>query len=119
MKIDTRAWVKKAEDDFQVAHLLYQRQHTYHDQLAFHCQQSTEKYLKALLEEAGVLIPKTHNLAALAVLVAPHFPGVKKHQRGMIFLTRFAVSSRYPGEDVTKRQATASLRWATLAPLGH
>jgi hypothetical protein len=30
----------------------------------------------------------------------------------MRFLTRFAVGPRYPGDNVTKRQAKAALRWA-------
>jgi hypothetical protein len=28
------------------------------------------------------------------------------------FLTQFAVDTRYPGEDASKRQAKAALRWA-------
>jgi len=28
------------------------------------------------------------------------------------FLTRFAVETRYPGDDASKRQAEAALRWA-------
>jgi hypothetical protein len=31
----------------------------------------------------------------------------------LVFLTPFAVETRYPGDDATKRQATAALRWMT------
>jgi hypothetical protein len=31
---------------------------------------------------------------------------------GCKFLTQFAVDTRYPGFDATKRQAVAALRWA-------
>ena len=33
-------------------------------------------------------------------------------KRGLIFLTRFAVDTRYPGDNASKRQAVAALRWA-------
>lgn len=36
-----------------------------HDAVCFHCQQSAEKYLKALLQDAGIKVAKTHNLVAL------------------------------------------------------
>jgi HEPN domain-containing protein len=57
-----REWMRKAEDDFQVAEILARRHEPFHDQVSFHCQQSAEKYLKAVLEELGLLIPKTHDL---------------------------------------------------------
>ena len=39
------------------------------DQICFLCQQSAEKYLKAILEEAGQPIPKTHDLLVFFVLI--------------------------------------------------
>jgi len=30
----------------------------------------------------------------------------------MLFLSNFAVETRYPGDNATKRQAIAALRWA-------
>ena len=33
-------------------------------------------------------------------------------RRGLIFLTDFAVDPRYPGDNTSKRQAAAALRWA-------
>ena len=72
-----------------------------HDGVCFHCQQAAEKYLKALLEELGLGVPRTHILRDLAGLVLPHYPGLRTLQRGLKFLTRFAVGIRYPGEDAT------------------
>jgi HEPN domain-containing protein len=60
MKRMTREWVRKAEDDFRVAGLIAAGSELFHDQVCFHCQQSAEKYLKALLGELGQTIPKTH-----------------------------------------------------------
>ena len=83
-----------------------------HDGVCFHCQQCVEKYLKGLIEELGLPVPKTHMLVLLlAALVAPH-PELKSFRRGLVFLTPFAVATRYPGDDATKRQAVAALLWA-------
>ena len=83
-----------------------------HDGVCFHCQQCVEKYLKGLIEEVGLPVPKTHTLVLLLTALASHHPELKSFRRGLIFLTPFAVETRYPGEDATKRQAAAALRWA-------
>jgi HEPN domain-containing protein len=80
--------------------------------VCFHCQQCAEKYAKALLEELGLFIPKTHNLRNLLILVVPHHPTLRSLRRGLNFLTQFAVETRYPGENASKRQAEAALRWS-------
>ncbi len=75
MKPSTREWVKKAEADYQLALALSRRRKvTFHDHACFACQQSAEKYLKARLEEAGIVSPKTHDLKLLLKLVAPVEP---------------------------------------------
>ena len=107
----TKEWVAKAEADFQVADTLRQAQPPVHDARCFHCQQSAEKYLKALLEELGHTIPRTHNLEDLLSLLLPHHPGLRSLRRGLIFLTDFAVETRYPGECANKRQSEAAMRW--------
>jgi HEPN domain-containing protein len=80
--------------------------------VCFHCQQAAEKYLKALLVELRITVPRTHNLIALLPLLAPHHGELRRFRRGLDFLTRFAVETRYPGDNTTKRQAQAALRWA-------
>ncbi|MFT3878958.1 MAG: HEPN domain-containing protein [Gemmatales bacterium] len=102
----------KAEDDFEAATLLRAAEARLHDQVCFHCQQCVEKYLKALLEENHLPIPKTHNLVKLMELLVSLFPKLKSHRRGLDFLTRFAVETRYPNDFASKRQAIASLRWS-------
>jgi HEPN domain-containing protein len=83
-----------------------------HNGVCFHCQQCAEKYLKGLLEELARPVPRTHNLDdILSLLVSPHGT-LRSLKRGLIFLTRFAVDTRYPGDDASKRQAVAALRWA-------
>ena len=110
MKRTTAEWVRKAEDDYQFAH---RGDEPFHDQRCFHCQQSAEKYLKALLVELALPVPRTHNLWDLKILLSPHYSALKVPNRGLIFLTRFAVGTRYPGIIATARQSAAASRWAT------
>lgn len=42
------------------------------DPASFHCQQAAEKYLKALLHENGLAVPKTHDLEKLLGDLLPH-----------------------------------------------
>jgi len=111
MKRLTAEWVRKAEADYLAARALAGKRLPLHDAVCFHCQQSAEKYLKALLKQAGVRIPRTHDLVALVSLLPPESP-LQGFNRGLEFLTRFAVETRYPGESASKRQAASSLRWA-------
>jgi HEPN domain-containing protein len=112
MKKTTAEWVNKAEADFQFAAQNIRGAKAFHDQRCFLCQQSAEKYLKALLEELGLPIPRTHILRDLLALLLQHHPSLRSFTRGLKFLTRFAVGIRYPGEKASKRQATSALRWA-------
>jgi HEPN domain-containing protein len=108
----TAEWVNKAEDDYRAAVLLARSRERFYDQRCFHCQQSAEKYLKALLQELGLPVPRTHNLLALRTMLLPRHGFVRSMRRGLEFLTRFAVGPRYPQYDASKRQAQAALRWA-------
>jgi HEPN domain-containing protein len=112
MKKATREWVRKAESDYQLAIRTVADSEPFHDQVCFLCQQSAEKYLKALLAELGQSIHRTHNLDDLLAQLLPYHSSLRSLRRGLIFLTRFAVDTRYPGESASKRQATAALRWA-------
>jgi HEPN domain-containing protein len=112
MKKLTREWVRKAESDYVIARRISRGAVPLHDGVCFHCQQCSEKYLKALLEELGLTVPRTHNLDDLLNLLLPHHPSLRTLRRGLIFLTDFAVDTRYPGRNATKRQASAALRWA-------
>ena len=69
MKKLTAEWVRKAEEDYQVAVKLRRGDGPFHNAVYFHCQQSAEKYLKALMEERGLGVPKTHDLDELCTLL--------------------------------------------------
>jgi HEPN domain-containing protein len=78
----------------------------------FHCQQSAEKYLKALIQELGLVAPRTHNLEDLLNPLLTHNPRLKTLRRILDSLSRFAVVFRYPGANASKRQAQTALRQA-------
>src|SRR4051812_15496077 len=107
MKRLTREWVRKAEADYQFAVRAARRSDPFYDQRCFLCQQAAEKYLKALLEELGQPVPRTPTLHQLLGLLRPPRPPLRPFSRGLRFLTRFAVATRYPGARATKRQAVS------------
>jgi hypothetical protein len=94
MKRTTREWVQKAEDDYRAAVKLNRGSDPLHDQTCFLCQQCAEKYLKALMGELSLPIPRTHILKDLLTLLQPHHRSLAPLRRGLGFLTRFAVDIR-------------------------
>jgi HEPN domain-containing protein len=82
------------------------------DSVCFHCQQSAEKYLKALLQELGLAVPRTHDLDDLLDLLLPHDAHLKPLRRGLFSLTRHAVEYRYPGVRARTREMQSALRIA-------
>src|SRR5262249_8357187 len=83
-----------------------------HDLVCFHCQQAAEKYLKALLQEAGAAVPRTHDLEDLLDLLLPHDATLARLRSRLRFLNRYAVDYRYPDLRATTRQMQAALRHA-------
>jgi HEPN domain-containing protein len=112
MKKLTAEWVRKAEADFGAAQQLANAEPPVNDPLCFHCQQTAEKYLKALLQEHGISIPKTHDLDVLLNLILPQQPRLASLRRILNILTQYAVEYRYPGLHASSRQARSAVRHA-------
>jgi len=83
MKELTAEWVRKAEEDYHVAVKVHRGDDPFPNAVCFHCQQAAEKYLKALMEECGLGVPKTHDLVALWTLLLPHDAVLKPLRRGL------------------------------------
>jgi HEPN domain-containing protein len=65
---------------------------------AYHCQQAAEKLVKAVLADAAIVFPKSHDIAALvALLPADH--RLKQRLEALKKLTPYGVAYRYPSED--------------------
>ena len=110
MKQATREWVKRAEEDFLAAIDLARRRRRFlHNAVCFHCQQCAEKYLKARLEEAGLGIPKTHDLEAILNALLPTEPLWSALRPALQNLTDFAVAFRYPAQEATRLDAKIAI----------
>src|SRR5205807_1235816 len=72
----TREWLRKAESDRRVARKVIHFRPPEYDVACFHCQQAVEKYLKGLLNERGLPVPKTHDLLDLTDRLLPTDPDV-------------------------------------------
>ena len=111
MKLSTQEWIDKAEGDFVTAQMSYRaRKQPNYDAACYHAQQCAEKYLKARLEEAGMAIPKTHNLYALLTLVSPLEPTWQSLSADLNVLNAFAIAYRYPGVTATKLDAQDAVK---------
>ncbi len=99
-------WVEKAEEDYRVALSLRRlRRYPAHNSVCFHAQQCVEKYLKAVLEQHGVVIRKIHALPTLLDQCAEHYPLLSATRADMVRLSAYAVEFRYPGETATETDA--------------
>lgn len=66
-------WMRRAQADLAFARIPLPEGGLY-EQLCFHAQQAVEKSLKALLVQARVDFPNTHNLQRLIDLLPPEIP---------------------------------------------
>src|ERR1051325_2159354 len=111
MKPATREWVRCSEEDFGVPRAVRRlRTKTAANSIGFHCQQCVEKYLKARLEEAGLTVPKTHDLVALLQLLLPVSTLWAAFAPALRRLNDSAVKFRYPGNFATRADARQALK---------
>lgn len=115
MKPETREWVAKANADLDTA----KREAAVvespnYDAVCFHAQQCAEKYLKAVLVENDLRIPRIHDLEALLNQLMPFYPTLNKVMHFARILSAMAVEVRYPGMSADEDDAAESLK-ATVA----
>ncbi len=110
MKVSTQEWVDKAEGDWEVALRVFRaRQKPNYDAACFHAQQCVEKYLKARLNEAGIIFRKIHDLGELLKPILPAEPSWVALQPALDNLNKYAVLYRYPGFNAAKSEAKTAL----------
>jgi HEPN domain-containing protein len=93
-----RQWIAKAELDYRTAESLLRDLDPIRESIAFHSQQTAEKYLKAFLVCRRIEFPKTHSIAQLLDLVSTVAPDLADSLDDAIDLTPFGVEIRYPGD---------------------
>ena len=109
----TTEWVRKAEADWFCALRFDKVQPRLNDGICFHAQQAAEKYLKALLLELGLPVPRIHDLEQLLALLLPHDSTLRGLHRSSAFLSQYAEDAEdycNPGETATTRQAKSAVR---------
>jgi len=109
-----QAWFVKVHHDLRSAAALLRAKPAITDAALFHCQQAVEKALKGYLHWHGCQVPKTHNLVQLGKMCTALDGSIELVTFRTVFLTRHAVSQRYPGEgpEPTLRETRKALRLA-------
>jgi HEPN domain-containing protein len=101
-------WLARADEDLQFATygLTMQAQTPPYRLIAYHAQQCAEKCLKAFLVFHNVDFPYTHNIRKLLMLCEGYGTWAQA-LRDADELTVYAMTARYPGEDlvVTEQEA--------------
>ena len=111
----TLEWIDKAEGDFATARReLRVRVSTNYDAVCFHSQQSAEKYMKALLQDAVIPFGRTHNLVGLLEWLVPRLPAWDDLRDQLQTLSTYAVIVRYPGDRADKAMAREAFRLCGL-----
>ncbi|MDI6759187.1 MAG: HEPN domain-containing protein [Candidatus Omnitrophota bacterium] len=88
-----RKWLERAKYDLvTAAAMLNSHRYLY---VAFMCQQSLEKLLKAIMIEQGKEVLRTHNLVRLSELTDVHKSMSQEEQNFLADLAPFAVEARY------------------------
>jgi len=91
-------WIAKAESDYGTAEWLLKNADPFREQIAFHCQQAAEMYLKGFLTRHGASHPKTHDIRLLVNLSARVEPEIATTLRDLDYLTPYGVETRYPSD---------------------
>ena len=105
MKASTGEWIKKAESDWLLAvSLMRRRKPPVRDQACFLFQQSAEKYVKARMEEAGIRIPRVHQIDQLIQLSLSIEPLWAALMPAAVRISDYAVRIRYPGNEASVQE---------------
>lgn len=111
---DARPWISKAERDLLTAErLLAIGVEAVLDAICFHAQQSSEKYLKALLIFHSVRFPRTHDLIVLTQMLR-RVTAIEVDNSDVSPLNRYSVETRYPGswDPITLAEAERAVGYA-------
>ncbi len=92
---EVKAWIQKAEADFQNIELVLPAKNAPFDTVCFHAQQAAKKYIKALLPFYGIPFGKSHDVDELLNLL-PSKSKVRAAVGDLSELSDAAVMTRYP-----------------------
>ena len=119
MKKQVEDWILLADKDLYAAEILISYDYPLTNIVAFHCQQTIEKYLKAFLIEKNVSLIKTHDLIKLNGMIK-EIGGLHIDEEKLMIMNEVYMQSRYPAEfglmpdggAPTKKQAKEFIEYA-------
>ncbi len=91
-----REWFNIAEMDIASAKYLQNMRPVPVEIICYHCQQSSEKFLKGFLSACGHEITKTHDLILLNKICQKYYVEFKSIEEECLRLTDYGVNIRYP-----------------------
>lgn len=94
----TMSWINKADHDLGSAKIIYHHLPDYFDTIAFHCQQATEKYIKAVLIHREIVFDRSHDLIYLLELLPDDIAVSIEQYKKAVSLNGFSVQIRYPNK---------------------
>ena len=97
MKKQVEDWIQLADKDLYAAEILLQNEYLLTNIVAFHCQQTIEKYLKAFLIEKDIPVIKTHDLIKLNGMIK-EIKDLGIDEKKLMIINEVYIESRYPGE---------------------
>ncbi len=93
-------WVIKGDHDLGTAKITFRHIPEYLDTVIFHCQQATEKYLKAFLIYQSISFRFSHDLVYLLDLIIQKDSDFNKYYDAVSELQGYAIEIRYPNETI-------------------
>jgi len=93
-------WIVKGDHDLGTAKITYLNIPEYLDTVTFHCQQATEKYLKAYLIYLSINFRFTHDLVYLIDLIVQVDVDFENYYDLVSEIQGYAVEVRYPNETI-------------------
>ncbi|MHC4644846.1 MAG: HEPN domain-containing protein [Planctomycetota bacterium] len=93
-----KQWLVKAQEDWDTVKILAAQDRVPAGVACFHCQQSVEKLIKAVLTRHSVEFPKTHDIRRLIELAGDLVPGLEELAPLAQKLTVHGVDTRCPVE---------------------
>ena len=100
-------WTQRGDADLAAAIFLRSMRPQPLEIIAFHCQQTVEKYLKAYLVSKGEEPDKTHDIGILIRRAEGFDPEFASLSSSCVALTDYAVKVRYPGASVIDEKTVA------------
>jgi HEPN domain-containing protein len=109
-----KEWLIKARHDLDSARLISEQLPDYYDMIAFHCQQSIEKSIKAYLIFLDIEYKPVHDLGYLLNLLETKDNTFEIYYNKVDEISRYAVQIRYPDSilELSKQQIHDAIQLA-------